>query len=119
MCNFRLNLVRQLSLLESSSEVFSSSDLCTGSELRAREAARAERARLLCSCSNLSGCADFLHLAHERRLHVGEHASGARDVRRDAVHDGASSILRLCANGLRARRICSDACLGQSSYHCI
>ena len=55
------------------------------SELCAREAARARRARIRFTCSKLSGCAQC---AHNRRLHVGEHASGARDVRRDAVHDG-------------------------------
>ena len=102
MCNFRLNLVWQLSLLESSSEVFSSPNLCTRSELCAREAARAERARFLCTCSNLSGCANVLHFASQRRLGVGERVSGARDVRRDAVHGGPAA--RAVAHRPRAPR---------------
>jgi len=120
MCNFRLKLVWQLSLLESSSEVFSSPDLCTRGELRAREAARAERARFLCTCSNLSGCADVLHFASQRRLGVGEHVSGARDVRRDAVHGGPAA--RAVAHRPRAprrprRRHASSSSVGGDCRH--
>ena len=69
------------------------------SELCAREAARARRARILFTCSKLSGCAQC---AHNRRLHVGEHVSGARDVRRDAVHGGPAA--RAVAHRPRAPR---------------
>ncbi len=88
--------------MESSSEVLSSSDLCKQSELRAREAARVARARIRCFCSNLSGCAHVLHFAPELRLGVGEHVSGARDVRRDAVHGGPAA--RAVAHRSRAPR---------------
>ena len=120
MCNFRLILVWQLSLLESSSEVFSSPDLCTRGELRAREAARAERARFLCTCSILSTCCCIQQMAHKRHLGVGEHVSGARDVRRDAVHGGPAA--RAVAHRPRAprrprRRHASSSSVGGDCLH--